>query len=93
MAFLKPCARCYRARNFIKDGMGRIFQKPATHTIYTTELGEVMVHNATHKIVGVPYEYRDYHGNEVHASKGRLIDVNTGETISTYKRRKRVHYP
>lgn len=75
--------------------MGRIFQRPATHTQYTTEFGLILVSNETNLIsgVGASYDMSDYMGVEVYAGKGKLINVLTGKTIALYTRRQRVHIP
>lgn len=81
--------------------MGRIFQKPRTHTEYTVPGGGViLVDNASHKITGykakfealggVPYPIL---GREVYASKGRLIDVESGDVLANYTRWVKINLP
>lgn len=75
--------------------MGRVFQRPATHTEYTLDYGAVViVDNAAHKVVRVirqAWGTPDLYGREVYATGGRLIDVETTKTLAKFTRSRRIH--
>lgn len=73
--------------------MGRIFQRPASHTEYTLENGGwIKVDNLTHTVtLTVGSQNRDLLGTEVYASKGKLTNVETGKVIALYTTRRKVH--
>lgn len=78
-------------RRAIKDGMGRVFQRPATHTIYYTKRGNgFTVDNETHIVVVASMCPEQIEGREVYASKGRLIDVETGRVLVMFNRSRRI---
>ena len=86
---MRPCSNCLRMRQTFKDGMGRVFQRPRTHTQYYfgDGCGSVVVDNKTHKVVAsVGLRHSIYLDTELYASKGRLISVETGEVLATYTR-------
>lgn len=89
---IKPCSRCYRARNLVKDGMGRIFQRPATAVAYTDPAGgDYVVDTKTHRVVEAPHYAQDALGVEVYEARGRLINVQTTTVLTTFSRRKKLH--
>jgi hypothetical protein len=81
-------------RQTFKDGMGRIFQRPKTHTEYTLDdrCGMVRVNNVTHEVdKSIGLRHSIYLGTEVYVSKGRLIDVKTGKVLTTFTRARKVN--
>jgi len=74
--------------------MGRVFQRPKTHTEYIL-IWEVTitVDNATRKIVAVEYDpaLETFIGREVYASKGRLLDVESGKVLTNFTRSRKVN--
>lgn len=80
---IKPCSRCLRARQMIRDTAGRLVKKPAPFTSYLTEIaGEILVDNATHTIVRIQGDrFPELIGREVYAAGRKLVDVKTTENI------------
>lgn len=75
--------------------MGRVFQKPANFIVYTTEYGAVWVGVVSHRVVMVDLNdvLQAMHDREVYATKGRLIDVETGRVAVTYSRYRKIYMP
>lgn len=90
---IRPCSHCLRARQVVKDGLGRVFQRPATHIEYTTDAGTLLVDAATHKIVGTSARLGVLLGIEIYAAKGILTHVETGRKVGTYSRSRKLHLP
>lgn len=91
---MRPCSKCLRMRQTFKDGMGRVFQKPRTHTAYTVGLSKpVIVDNATHKIVDAPYVIANMIGLEVYATGGWLYNVETTLKLYPFTRWVKVNLP
>lgn len=88
---IKPCSTCYRLRQFIRDGAGRVFPRPATHTEYTTRLGFIVVDRVSNQIVGVSDDYyRGMVGDIVEARKGYLFNKEHGTKIAAFTRTRKV---
>lgn len=85
---IRPCARCYRARNFVKDGLGRLIPRQSTHVSYTTNYGQIRVKIGTNIIDKA--DYANFIGLEVYAGREKLIDVATQHKIADIYRWQRV---
>jgi hypothetical protein len=89
---IRPCSFCLRARRIVKDGLGRVFQRPATHIEYHTADAVLLVEVATGKIIGAPAAKFHLLERKVTAAKGKLTDAS-GKKIATYTRTRKLHLP
>ena len=90
---IRPCAFCLRARRVVRDGLGRVFQRPATHVEYHIEGGVIIVQRDTGRVVGTPAgPLVTMLGRKVSAAKGKLTD-ESGKKVATYTRARKLHFP
>lgn len=87
------CPHCYRARNFVKDSMGRLFSRPYTHIEYTTDNGTyLLVERSTNKLVSCSGGFATHLiGVETYSGNGVLRVLTTGKAIALYVRKRKVH--
>ena len=92
---IKPCSQCYRARQFVKDSIGRLRRRPATHTRVQTNLGGAfLIDNTTHTLVAVCHEaYNHWLGCRVILDAGYVVDVATTERITQFTRYQKITIP
>ena len=91
---IKPCSQCYRARQFVKDSIGRLRRRPATHMSVTTEEGEFLIEQETRTLVGVPDgSYGYLLGTNVVLDAGWIMAPGTATRIARFSRYRKLTIP
>ncbi len=80
---IKPCSQCYKARQFMKDSLGNLRDRPATHIQVTTPEGIWVIERAGNTFVELPPHYsQDLMGRRVYIAGKKIIDVELASPLS-----------